>query len=116
MCRVLDRDHHAGWSSWTLNPFNPKNLLDLDGDHLDSRLGIVILVRGHLLNGVYDIHALDDLAKHGVLRLCALVKPVEEGIVDRVDEELGAARLGTGVCHREGSGLVGDLGRVLVGD
>ena len=34
----------------------------------------------------------------------------------RVDEELGATGVGAGVGHREGSGLVADLGSVLVLD
>ena len=61
-------------------------------------------------------HRVDALAKDRVLRLSRR-EPVEEIIVDRVHEKLGAARVGRArVGHRQGAGLVGQLRRKLVLD
>eukprot|EP00967_Tisochrysis_lutea_P153273 scaffold302114_cov21-Tisochrysis_lutea.AAC.2 len=62
---------------------------DSDGEHLDGFDGVVA-DRLDLRNGGHHVHALDDFAKDGVLRLTAR-EPVEEGVVGNVDEELGAA-------------------------
>ena len=57
-----------------------------------------------------------DLAEDRVSRVALIVEPVEEAVVDRVDKELRAPRVGASVGHRQGARLVGDLGGVLVRD
>ena len=90
-----------------------------DGDrvHHDGLDRLVVAVGLDVANLEDHVHARHHLAEHGVLGRGGAVEPVEETVVHRVDEELGAAAVGlSGVGHGEGPGLVGNLGDELVGD
>ena len=62
-----------------------------------------------LPNPVDNVHAFDYLPEDRVL-------PVEEIVVGKVDEELGAARVGPGICHGDRTAVVPVAGGELVLD
>ena len=89
-----------------------RGLRDRHRDELDGDDGIVILGTGRV-DGHDNVLSLNDFSENRVLRLCGFIKPVQERVVDRVDEELAAAAVGcTSVGHAESEGLVRDLGAV----
>mmetsp|Transcript_13014 Transcript_13014/g.38222 ORF Transcript_13014/g.38222 Transcript_13014/m.38222 type:complete len:231 (+) Transcript_13014:326-1018(+) len=82
--------------------------------HHDGRQGRVVGVRARGLDLLAHLEARDHLAEDGVLRI-AWREEIEEVIVDRIDEELGAARVGSArIGHGKRAHLVGDLLGVLV--
>jgi len=95
----------------------PSILSDLDRRN-DHRLNRLITLTGRRrLDRLDDVHTLDDLAEDWVRRGRALVEVVEEIVVDGVDEDLRAARVGHArVRHRDCAGLVGDLADELIRD
>lgn len=92
---------------WYSYPSKIANLL-LDGDlnHLHRGDGIVISgARG--VDGFDDILAINHTTKHRVLRRGALVKEVQEAVVDNINEELTASRVRlAGVSHGESEWLI----------
>mmetsp|Transcript_5924 Transcript_5924/g.10007 ORF Transcript_5924/g.10007 Transcript_5924/m.10007 type:complete len:226 (+) Transcript_5924:104-781(+) len=88
-----------------------------DGDRVhDNRGDRVVVAVGPAAADLHDnVHARSHLAEDRVLARGALVEPVEEVVVDRVDEELRAARVRlASVGHGEGTRLVRDPLRELV--
>ena len=73
--------------------FTASALGDGDAAHLHRRLRIVAFVRRCVLDGVHDVHTLDDVGEHRVLGVPG-GEPVEVAVVHCVHEELRAARVG----------------------
>ena len=72
---------------------------DRDSLHHDRDVR-AILRRRTVVDLENDVHPLNDLAKDGVGTRRLRVEPVQEVIVDGVDEKLGAARVGcAGIGH-----------------
>mmetsp|Transcript_4166 Transcript_4166/g.13257 ORF Transcript_4166/g.13257 Transcript_4166/m.13257 type:complete len:214 (-) Transcript_4166:22-663(-) len=107
----MDRREHS------VSQKKGRSLSDAHLDHHDGLDRLVVAVLLHLADLVDDVGAGDDAAEHGVLRRRRAVEPVEELVVDRVDEELRAARVRlAGVGHRDGVRQVRVLRDVLVRD
>lgn len=63
----------------------------------------------------HDVHTFGDFTEHRVRGRRRFVEPIEEVVVDGVDEKLTPAGVfGAGICHRQSPGLVRDLRRQLV--
>ena len=92
-------------------------LSDDNGLDDDRLLGFVAGPGGRALDRLDDVHALDHLPKDRVLRRRRGVEVVEEVVVDGIDEDLRAARVGlASVRHADGARLVGDGLDQLIGD
>lgn len=78
-----------------------------DGFYDDVLLRPVVVVSEGVAYLVHDVHSVDDGSEHGVGVGCGAVLLVQVCVVDHVDEELGASRVGApGVRHGDGSAYV----------
>ena len=73
---------------------------------------------GSIFYGRNDIHAHNHLAKDRVCRARSRVPPIEEGIVNCVDEELRTSAVGSRIGHAQGAGFVGEsrVMKMLIGN
>jgi hypothetical protein len=91
------------------------HLRNSDGSHHNRDNRAIARASLGSVDVVHNVHARSDLAEHGMLRRSGAIEEIEEAVVNRVDEELGASGLGlAGVSHGEGSGLVAEARAVLV--
>ncbi len=84
----------------------------IDGDlfHLYRRLGPVTGCGGGRLDGLDHIHAVDNAPKYRMLGRTRS-KPVQVGVVDRVDKKLRSSAVWlSGVGHGKRSRLIGQFG------
>ena len=96
------RSHKQDYS---ILPFH--SLLNGYGDDLDRSHGPIVLVGLRVVDGGYHILTADHLPEHRMLRRSRFVKPIQEGIMHRVDEELTSPRIGLAcIRHRQCKGFI----------